>query len=247
MIVRHKLNNITFLTGTSDDLIKVIYSKIATKSSQIILPCSLFDFSQSNKNDYIKRCYASLDICTTDGMPIVWWFRIKFSQKIERVYGPELMQNLLQKTQSKNKGHVFFGSSIETISLLKKRINIIAPNLNALKFISPPFNQTAENLARKYTKTMQSLNPSIIWIGIGSPKQVVIASYWKKFLPHTTIICVGQAFDLISGKKSMAPHWMQKRGFEWLFRLIQEPKRLSLRYLVEIPVFLLKQLLVKVT
>ena len=157
------------------------------------------------------------------------------------------MHNLLKKTQSKKKGHVFFGSSIETISLLKKRINIIVPNLNALKFISPPFNQTAENLARKYTKTMQSLNPSIIWIGIGSPKQVVIASYWKKFLPHTTIICVGQAFDLISGKKSMAPHWMQKRGFEWLFRLIQEPKRLSLRYLVEIPVFLLKQLLVKVT
>src|SRR3989344_7458394 len=107
MINTLKFNKLNFIIGYYDEVLNNVTKQINSIKSQIILPCSLYDLSQSNKNDYLNKCYASIDICTTDGIPIVWWFRRKLSQKIERVYGPELMHNLLKKTQSKKKGHVF--------------------------------------------------------------------------------------------------------------------------------------------
>ena len=85
--------------------------------------------------------------------------------------------------------------------------------------------------------------PDFIWIGIGSPKQLAIADWLKNHSQGVKIFCVGAAFDFISGQKKQAPLWMQKNSLEWLFRLLNEPKRLWKRYLVIIPKYLLGQIL----
>ena len=91
-------------------------------------------------------------------------------------------------------------------------------------------------------KKIKAAQPHILWLGIGSPKQVELASRWRQHLPNTTIICVGAAFNLLTGQTSMCPAWLQRLGLEWLFRLVVEPQRLWRRYVFQVPSFILELL-----
>ena len=77
----------------------------------------------------------------------------------------------------------------------------------------------------------------IIFIGLGCPRQDEFAFAHRPLLEGVQV-CVGAAFDFHSGNKPMAPAWMQRRGLEWLFRLVREPARLWRRYLVTNSIFL---------
>jgi N-acetylglucosaminyldiphosphoundecaprenol N-acetyl-beta-D-mannosaminyltransferase len=76
---------------------------------------------------------------------------------------------------------------------------------------------------------------SVVFVALGCPKQEKMIALLQPHLPRAVFIAVGGSFDMISGATSRAPRWMQKAGFEWLYRLAIEPKRLWKRYLVEYP------------
>jgi N-acetylglucosaminyldiphosphoundecaprenol N-acetyl-beta-D-mannosaminyltransferase len=79
---------------------------------------------------------------------------------------------------------------------------------------------------------LNAAKPSIIWVGLGSPKQDRWMHLYRPVLDAPLLIAVGAAFDFIGGTKQQAPIWMQRSGLEWLFRLLQEPRRLWQRYLI---------------
>jgi N-acetylglucosaminyldiphosphoundecaprenol N-acetyl-beta-D-mannosaminyltransferase len=79
--------------------------------------------------------------------------------------------------------------------------------------------------------------PDVVWVGLGSPKQEkFMAAHWRDF-DAGVLIGVGAAFDFHSGRIRQAPRWIQRSGFEWLFRLGTEPRRLGPRYLKTNPGF----------
>jgi N-acetylglucosaminyldiphosphoundecaprenol N-acetyl-beta-D-mannosaminyltransferase len=184
--------------------------------------------------------YQRIDICTTDGMPLVWFARWKTGTKIERVYGPDLMKTVLQKTQGKKYQHVFFGTTKKTLTQLTKNIQLFAPQLNTVSNIAPPFRKLTDTEIRQYARAIRPGKKSILWIGMSSPKQVVAALQWKQQLPNAAIFCVGAAFDFLAGQTAQAPRWVQQLGLEWLFRLLIEPRRLWHRYGVAIPSYLVR-------
>lgn len=166
-----------------------------------------------------------------------------------RVYGPELMLRIC-KLSSEQKYKIFlFGPSKKTVDTLKKRLKVLYPGIiivgtQAAKF--PPFTQQyKKNLIEKII----SKNADIFFMALSSPLEQVLCfdlyskiKLRKKFF---VAIPVGAAFDFNAGVKKQAPLWMQNSGFEWLFRLVNEPKRLWFRYLVLGPVFVLLILLQK--
>jgi N-acetylglucosaminyldiphosphoundecaprenol N-acetyl-beta-D-mannosaminyltransferase len=77
----------------------------------------------------------------------------------------------------------------------------------------------------------------IVFIGLGAPKQEVFC-YEHRHSIKAVQVGVGAAFDFHAGQKTTAPAWMQKRGLEWLYRLVKEPRRLWKRYLVTNSVYL---------
>ena len=79
--------------------------------------------------------------------------------------------------------------------------------------------------------------PDIIWVGLSTPKQEKFMSASLGSLDVPIMIGIGAAFDLISGQVRQSPRWIQRSGFEWLYRLIQEPRRLWKRYLKNNPLF----------
>lgn len=210
------------------------------KKKRVILPCSLNDLTWVEKSRAINDAYKKIDMLLPDGMPLVWAIRLK-GKKTDRIYGPTLMTELLRITQDSS--HVFFGSSNETLQKLKQKLIKRYPKINITGTISPPYRALTGYEKERYRKQIYGYKPDFLWIGLNSPKQVVLAAKWKKKLPGTTILCIGAAFDILAGTIPQAPVWMRNAGLEWLFRLYSEPRRLWKRYLIDIPAFLMSSLL----
>ena len=224
--------------GSFKDVTNYVLEKISEKKSTIILPCSLNDLAAASQSKAATKYYKEVSICTTDGVPLVWWARIKTKRRVERVYGPDLMRAILIKTQGSSFRHYFVAASGNTLAALPKSLKKLAAGLNIVgrTLLKRGSSGKAEI---QILKSIRDKKPTILWIGIGSPKGVELAAYWRKLLPNTIIFCVGAAIELVSGVKPTAPVWMQRAGLEWLFRLALEPRRLWRRYLIDIPLFLI--------
>lgn len=96
---------------------------------------------------------------------------------------------------------------------------------------SPPFRILTEDEDKKIINEINTKSPDFLWVGLGAPKQE-LWMYEHKNKVNSLMIGVGAGFDYLAGNIKRAPKWMQIVGFEWLYRLIQDPKRLFKRYLV---------------
>lgn len=231
---RVKLEHLNFLIGRRREVTQFVLRKIGTRQSFILLPTSLNDLAAASGSQKLLAAYRQVDFCVTDGMPLVWFFRG------ERVYGPTLMKNILGKNQGGTK-HFFYGSTAQTLAKLTKNLKDLVPQTRVVGKIAPPFRPLTKKEEVKYLAQIRHSRANVLWIGLSSPKQVELAARWQRFLPGVSIMCVGAAFDFLAGKQVMAPSWVQKNGWEWLFRFLVEPKRLWHRYLVTIPGYLLKK------
>lgn len=229
-----------FHVGHMTSVMRQIEHLIQNPASRIILPCSLNDIVSVTADEKMRRAYADIDILLPDGMPIVWWLRHKAAGPVERLYGPAFMKHVLQMKQPSDARHVVFGSSRDTLQKLSSELKHVAPHARVVAYIPPPFGSWTQEETHALLEQVKRHKPTVLWIGLPSPRQVLLASEWKRSLPNTTICCVGAAFDLLAGARPMAPRWIQTVGLEWAFRLLVEPRRLWKRYLVDIPVGLVR-------
>jgi N-acetylglucosaminyldiphosphoundecaprenol N-acetyl-beta-D-mannosaminyltransferase len=83
----------------------------------------------------------------------------------------------------------------------------------------------------RLTENIRASGATVLWIGLGAPKQDVLAHRLRALNAAPAIVCVGAAFDFVAGAKPRAPAFVRALGLEWLFRLMLEPRRLWRRYL----------------
>jgi len=245
-MISAKLEGLDFLVGARDEVTNFIFKQITGHTSFVLLPTSLNDIASINGNLPLTRKYQEVDYCLTDGMPLVWWFNLECfflrkKEKIQRLYGPTLMRDILGKSDNQVK-HFLYGSSPQTITNLAKEIIKLNPSIKIVGKISPPFGDLSLADEASFLAEIRKVKADVLWIGLSSPKQVYLATRWKHFLPQVGVMCVGAAFDFLSKKQPMAPRFVQKVGLEWLFRLFVSPKRLWKRYLILIPIYLFKKL-----
>lgn len=117
------------------------------------------------------------------------------------------------------------------------------PKLKIVGAYAPPFRNVTQSEEMEIHKIINRAKPHIVWVGLSTPKQERWMYRNIPYLKANILIGVGAAFDFIAGNILQAPHWVQQIGFEWLFRLIQEPRRLWRRYLIIYPMFLWHTLL----
>ena len=210
-----------------------------TTISQIILPCSLHDLALKETDVFYEKAYSKVDYCTSDSMFLTWFFSLKNGIKTNRIYGPDLMTRILEREQQQisKKKHYFLAPNKKVAAVLQKTLTNTHKNLN-MNFDYLSKKDESENELRVLRQIIK-MKPDFIWLGVGSPKQIELAVYFKNHLCGTKIFCVGAAFEFITKQKKQAPYFLQACGLEWFFRLIMEPKRLWKRYLVTIPKFLL--------
>ncbi len=195
-----------------------------------VAPVSTIVECQENK-DY-KKIINNANMVTPDGMPLVWYGRWKGNKIIRRTYGPDLMLTLCEAGQKTGVRHYFYGGTEKTLDLLKEKLRQKFPDIKVVGQHAPPFRSLTLQEDDSIVEEINRLNPDIVWVGLGSPKQDFWMEYHRNKIQAPVMIAVGAAFNFLSGVVPQAPKWMQNRGLEWIFRLCSEPRRLWKRYLV---------------
>lgn len=164
-----------------------------------------------------------------DGGPLSTVGRKRGYSNMERTTGPSLMGEIFDITTEKGYRHFFFGSTKETLNILEKELNENYPGIQIVGMYSPPFRPLTEEEDKEVTQLINDSRPDFVWIGLGAPKQEKWMAEHQGEIDGL-MIGVGAGFDYYAGNIKRAPQWMQKRNLEWLYRLMQDPKRLFKRY-----------------
>lgn len=165
-----------------------------------------------------------------DGQPLSIVSRMRGYRDARRVPGPDLMPAILKLSEEKGYTHYFYGSSEHTLAELRKALVKAYPNLQIVGMYAPPFRPLTEEEDREDVERINAANPDFIWVALGAPKQE-IWMYAHKNKVNGLMLGVGAAFDFMAGTVKRAPMWMQKLCLEWVFRIMQDPKRMLPRYL----------------
>ena len=175
---------------------------------------------------------------TPDGMPLVWALRLAGHRAARRVYGPDLMLALFAAGEGFGVRHFLFGSTAATLARLEAELRARFPAARIAGAYSPPFGDWSPAQEAETVRIINAAAADIVWVGLGTPTQELWMGRARASLDAAMLIGVGAAFDFHSGGKRQAPRFIQRSGFEWLFRLASEPRRLGRRYAVAVPAFL---------
>jgi len=200
--------------------------------------CTVHTVMECRHAQALRRLVNASGLATPDGMPLVWLSRWHGHRHAGRVYGPDLMLALCEQSQSTGHRHFFYGSAPGVADQLARNLLARYPGLVVAGTYSPPFREADAEEDASVIDAINAAAPDIVWVGLGTPKQDYWVARQRPRLSAPALIAVGAAFDFHSGAVRQAPPWMQRSGLEWLFRLVQEPRRLGPRYLVNNPLFI---------
>lgn len=181
----------------------------------------------AHDNPAYRNVQNSAAIALPDGKPLSVVSRKRGYTEAERVTGPDLMGELFSRDNGLR--HYFYGGKEETIQVLSEKLPGEYPSLRIAGMVSPPFRPLTEEEDERELQKMNDAKADIIWIGLGAPKQERYM-YEHRGKVNGVMIGVGAGFDYYAGTIKRAPMWMQKLSLEWLYRLMQDPKRLFRRY-----------------
>jgi N-acetylglucosaminyldiphosphoundecaprenol N-acetyl-beta-D-mannosaminyltransferase len=179
-----------------------------------------------------KEILNSGDAVVPDGMPLIWLGRHRGHHLPRRVYGPDLMLDFCEKTAGRGYRHFFYGGEPGVPERLAESLKRRFPSMEVCGAFSPPFRPLDPQESQEHVATISRAAPDVLWVGLGTPKQERWMQEYRDKLQVPVVVSVGAAFDILSGRRKQAPRWMREHGFEWLFRLLQEPRRLWRRYLI---------------
>ncbi|CZF80049.1 Putative N-acetylmannosaminyltransferase [Grimontia celer] len=176
----------------------------------------------------LAKSVESCDIINIDGMGVVWGARMLGHSVPERVAGVDLFHQLLNMS-AKEKYPVFLlGATSEVVRKTKEQVESLYPNLVVCGYNDGYFWDSEEEVVEKISRS----GAKLLFVAITSPKKENFINKWQDKLGVDFVMGVGGTFDVVAGKVQRAPIWMQNYGLEWLYRVIQEPRRMWRRYLV---------------
>lgn len=185
---------------------------------------------EAYRNDDFCDIVNNADIVTPDGMPLAKAMKLLYGIEQDRVAGMDLMPDLMQVSERKNLSIYLYGSTDDVLDKIKVKAKKEFPNLE-LHAYSPSFKELSAEEKSDIVDEINSKNPDFVFVALGCPKQEKWMAEHKGKI-HSCMIGLGGAFEVYAGVKDRAPKWMQDYALEWLYRLIQDPKRLWKRYMV---------------
>jgi N-acetylglucosaminyldiphosphoundecaprenol N-acetyl-beta-D-mannosaminyltransferase len=220
--------------------VAAIEAWIAHGTAQYVNVCTVHTVMECQKDDRLRHIVNASGLSTPDGMPLVWLSLLHQFRDAGRVYGPDLMLALCDRSQTTGSRHFFYGGAPGVADRLVLKLQARYPGLVVAGTYSPPYRGVDAEEDQDVIAAINAAAPDVVWVGLGTPKQDYWVARHRARLGAPVLIAVGAAFDFHAGLLRQAPRWMQRSGLEWLFRLAQEPRRLAFRYLVYNPLFVVR-------
>ena len=192
---------------------------------------------ESQRDPALMDIHNRSGLTTPDGMPMVWAGKRAGADHVSRVYGPDLMLDVLERGLERGWRSFFYGAAPGVPEQLAQRLAERFPGLQVAGTLSPPFRALTPEEDDEIVAQINDANPDLVWVGLSTPKQERWMASHVGRVRAPALLGVGAAFDMHAGLLPQAPTWMQDRGLEWLYRLAKEPRRLWRRYLGNNPRF----------
>ena len=185
-----------------------------------------------------NRRLNGLDFVVPDGQPVRWALHLLYGINLpDRVYGPDLTLKVLEAAALRGLPVFFYGSKPATLNRFVANIQSRYPELIIAGALPSAFRRLTPAEKTRVAGEIKRSDAKLVFVGLGCPRQEIWAFEYRGLL-NMPILAVGAAFDFHAGVLPQAPPEWQRLGLEWLFRLIQEPKRLWRRYLFLNPLYL---------
>ena len=231
------MRNVVGILGTPIDILNT--AEVLARMEQFIVERGFHQAATAN-TDFLSNALAdpelqavlqAADLVTPDGMPVVWASRLLGAPLPERVTGADIVPLLAERAALRGWRLYLLGSQPEIARLARARLEADYPGIRIVGCLSPPTVPLEEMDDASILADIERARPDILLVAFGNPKQEKWISRHRNDLRRVSLCMgVGGTFDFLASHTRRAPVWMQRRGLEWLFRLMQEPGRLWRRY-----------------
>jgi N-acetylglucosaminyldiphosphoundecaprenol N-acetyl-beta-D-mannosaminyltransferase len=220
-----------------EEQIQAIMQWASARASKTVCVANVHMLMEAHWNPEFANVLQNADVVTPDGMPLVWMMRWMGARDQDRVAGMDILQGLCQQAQTQNVSVFFLGSQTEILSRMRSRLEQEFPKLKIAAMEPLPFRPLTETEDAELINKVNSSGAGLVFVSLGCPKQENwMAQHQGKI--QAVMLGMGGVFPVYAGIHKRAPRIVRELGFEWLYRWIQEPRRLWSRYMKTIPPFI---------
>lgn len=210
-------------------LLDYLRNNITDASGDYITVANVHTTVTAFENAEYCRIQNSALMAIPDGGPLTSIGHKRGFEQMGRTTGPSLMKEVFAISAEQGYRHYFYGSTDDTLVKLREKLEEKYPEIQIAGMYSPPFRAMTEQEDAEIIEQINEADADFVWVGLGAPKQEQwMAAHQGKI--NGLMLGVGAGFDYLADNIKRAPQWMQKHCLEWLYRLIQEPRRLFKRY-----------------
>ncbi len=200
-----------------------------SKASKYICFANVHMSIEAVDSDSFTKAVNEADLVCADGMPLVKAVKIAHKTEIDRVAGMDMMPSLLEAANKENLSVFFFGGTDDVLEKIVERASKEFKNLSIVGAFSPPFKKLSEEEKESHRELIRKSGAHLVFVALGCPKQELWMAENSEHL-NAVLLGVGGAFPVYANIQKRAPQWMRNFSLEWLYRFMQDPKRLFKRY-----------------
>ena len=214
--------------------VSLILEAMERRQRGYIAVTSVHGVMEAQADARFRTILNSSFLCVPDGVPLFWIGRLAGHRQISRVYGPDLMLDVCRASVPGGYRHFVYGGKPGVARELSRCLSARFSGLNIVGAYEPPFRPLNAQEEAELSAQVAAVRPDVLWVGLSTPKQERFMAEYLPRLDVTLMIGVGAAFDIHTGRTTQAPRWVRHAGFEWLYRLCHEPRRLWRRNLLNL-------------
>jgi N-acetylglucosaminyldiphosphoundecaprenol N-acetyl-beta-D-mannosaminyltransferase len=222
--------------GTVDDLLDELDRRRRRPGRTLVMTPNVDQVLSLRDDDAARRAFARADLRTVDGAPLIALARLLGDDGLQRLTGADLLLACVGAAAERGWRIALTGGAAGTSTRAVARLRAAHPDADVVDVPFPVL--AAREDGRGVVERLRALRPDVVFLCLGSPKQEAWFLAWEEALPDAVYVGAGAAVEFAAGVRHRAPRLVQRLGLEWVWRLLQEPRRLAYRYLVRGPRFL---------
>ncbi len=228
---------VPFDNVTKEEAVAAIEKMILSGQPHYLATANVDFLVQAVGDVELRRILFDAHMVLCDGTPLVWVSRLLGNRLPERVAGADLVPLLIRVAANRGYRLFLLGAVPESAERAVANLRSKHPDLVIAGYYSPPFNKLLEMDHDQIRERISKAKPDILLVSFGCPKQEKWIAMHYRSLGVPVAVGVGATIDFLAGQVRRAPVWMQRTGTEWIFRLLQEPRRLFRRYVKDLVIF----------
>ena len=223
---------------TMDEAQQFVDRSIADKKPCLFSTGNAYTLVMAQSNPVLMAHYHQADAVLPDGMIPVWLTKLLPQSVPDKIAGPVFFQEFIRRAPSKGHRIFLLGSSDAVLTKMCDQMEAMAPGVIIAGTLSPPFAERFSDAQNEeMLEAIEEASPDALFVGLQAPKQELWLSKHHDRLNVPFRMGVGAAFDFTAGTKRQASHRVSKMGLEWLVRWSDEPRRLTIRYMLSFAIF----------